>query len=130
MISQHPDSRLLSDYAAGSLPLAQSVCVSLHLGYCEQCQRQSRKLQQVGAGLFEQLAPQSVDDSMLDGLLARLDEEPPLSYSTGAEHTVATAAQPPLLQRLMSGNYDDLEWQGMGSALQISHLKKIGRAHV
>ncbi|MFT5482457.1 MAG: putative transcriptional regulator [Halieaceae bacterium] len=123
MISYHPDSRLLTEYSAGSLALAQSVCVSLHLGYCEQCQRQARQLQQVGASFFENLSPEPVDEKMLDSILSRLDEPAPLSYETTSEPHHSPGVKPPLVQRLMKGDYEDLNWKRIGSAVQISHLK-------
>lgn len=122
MANFHPDARLLSEYAAGSLPLAQSACVSIHLDFCEQCQRSTRQLQQVGTGLFESLAPQTVDDSVLDAVLTRLDDPAPLTYSSRAERLL-DEGKPTLLQRLMQGDYEDLEWQRINSALQISRLK-------
>lgn len=120
MINNHPDTRILNEFAAGSLPLAQSTCVSLHLNYCEKCQRNSEQLQQLGASLFEQLAPTPVDDSLLDAVMSRLDEEPPLSY--GGDDA-GSEVYPSLLQRLMSGNYDELEWKRVTSGLQISRLR-------
>lgn len=120
MVSFHPDSRLMNEFAAGSLPLAQSACVSIHLNFCEQCQRQSRRLQQMGSALFEQLPQVAVDDSLLNAVLARLDEEPPLSYNT---HGVDKHGQPALLQRLMAGDYADLDWNRITSTLKISHLR-------
>ena len=128
MANFHPDSRVLNDYAAGSLPLAQSVCVSMHLDYCDHCQRQTKQLQHLGAGMFEKLSPEPVKDDLLDSVLARLDDTPPLSYST----TVAPLdidSHPALLKRLMQKDYDDLEWRRIGSNLQISHLKPGDPAH-
>jgi putative transcriptional regulator len=119
MISNHPDTRLLNEFAAGSLPLAQSTCVSLHLNYCDQCQRHSRQLQQVGAGLFQNLSPQPVDDALLDAVMSRLDEEPPLAYESDA----GDGGYPALVQRLMSGKYDELDWERVTSALRISRLR-------
>jgi putative transcriptional regulator len=120
MISFHPDSRLMNEFSAGSLPLAQSACVSIHLNFCEQCLRQSRRLQQLGAALFEQLPQQDVDNTLLDAVMARLDEEPPLSYSTRG---VDKNGQPALLQRLMARDYTDLDWNRITSTLRISHLR-------
>ena len=123
MISFHPDSRLMTEYSAGSLPLAQSACISIHLNYCEQCQRQSQRLQQMGSALFERLAPQQVDETLLDSVLARLDDEPPLTYDNGASSDRSDQGYPALVQRLMAGDYDDLEWNRVNSALQTSHLR-------
>jgi putative transcriptional regulator len=122
MINFHPDTRLLTEHASGSLPLAQSVVVSLHLGYCEQCQRNARQLQQVGANLFEQLSPETVDDKLLDSVMNRLDETTPLSYSSNSA-TPVSDGKPALIQRMMQGDYADLDWQKINSALRISRLK-------
>ena len=125
MVNHHPDTRLLNVFSSGTLPLAQSVCVSLHLKYCEQCQRNHRKLQQVGATLFEELAPQQVDDSLLQSVMSRLDEELPLSYGKCDD----SGDYPALMHRLMSGKYEELEWKSVGPALRISHLQTGDRGH-
>lgn len=121
MANHHPDTRLLNEYSSGSLPLAQSACVSLHLTYCEQCQRSHQRLQQLGSALFEDLAPQQVDDSLLRTVMARLDNEPePLSYAkAGDEHD----SYPGLVQRLMSRDYEDLDWKKITRDVRISRLR-------
>jgi putative transcriptional regulator len=121
MINYHPDTRLLNEYSSGTLPLAQSVCLSLHLNYCEQCRRSHQRLQQLGAALFEDLSPQQVDDSLLRTVMSRLDDEPePLQYqTTGASKEDC----PPLIQRLMHGDYEDLEWKNISKKVHISRLR-------
>lgn len=119
MIKFHPDAKILNEFAAGSLPLAQSACVSVHLHFCEHCQRHSRRLQQLGGVMFDELAPQAVDDSLLNSVMARLEEEPPLAYTRGP----GKAEKPALVERLMQGDYEDLEWQRMNAALQIARLR-------
>ena len=81
MVNHHPDSRLLNEFASGALPLAQSLCVSLHLKYCEQCQRNNQRLQLLGAAMFDRLPPQPVDNRLLETVFSRLDEEPPLAFT-------------------------------------------------
>jgi len=120
MANYHPDTRLLNEYSSGTLPLAQSVCVSLHLNYCEQCRRSHQRLQHLGSALFEEMAPQQVDDSLLRTVMSRLDEEPqPLSYQSKP----AEDAPPPLIQRLMRGDYEDLGWEKVTSDVRISRLR-------
>ena len=80
MITHHPQLDLLTEHAAGALPLAQAACVGAHLNYCESCARTVAQLQQVGAALFAAADAEPVGDAMLDRVLARLDEEPPLQY--------------------------------------------------
>ena len=119
MITHHPDTRILNEFNAGTLALAQSVCVSVHLHFCEQCRRQSQKLQQMGSVLFDRLAPEQVDEGLLDSVMARLDEEPPLTHPSSA----GSDDKPPLVQRLMDGDYEDLEWNRVNKALQIARLR-------
>ena len=66
MITHHPDTQLLNEFSAGTLNIAQSACVSLHLNYCEECRRQTQRLQQVGAAMFDRLPPQEIQTGMLD----------------------------------------------------------------
>jgi putative transcriptional regulator len=120
MITHHPDARLLNEFSAGSLPLAQSTCVSIHLDYCDHCKRQYGQLQQMGAAMFDRLVPSQVDDSLLQSVMARLDEPTPLVHEL---QPVAQDETPALMQRLMAGDYAELPWKKMTSSLQVTHLK-------
>jgi len=126
MAKFHPDLDLMTEYSAGTLPLAQAACVSVHIGYCEKCQRLSNQLTDIGATLFEQLEPLSVSDTQLNAVLARLDDAPPLGYTKQAEVKSKT---PAILQRLMNGDFSDLTWNKIGSALRISYLKTGDPTH-
>ena len=121
MAKFHPSVDLLTEYVAGILPLAQSACISAHLNYCPQCQQQSARLQDLGAVLFESLTPVPVGDALLNSVLARLDEEPPLSYRRAQDPAVGRL--PALLQRLMKGAFSELSWNKITSSLSISYLK-------
>jgi putative transcriptional regulator len=120
MAKHHPHLDLLTEYAAGSLSLAQSSCIAAHLNYCDECQRGVVQLQNVGAALFEAQDAAPVGDGLLDAVLKRLDEEAPLSYQRPLASGNAT---PALLQRLMSGDFSDLPWRKVTDALSISYLK-------
>lgn len=119
MAKYHPALDLLTEHAAGNLPLAQAACVSAHMNYCEDCQRASGQLQDLGAVLFDGLPGETVGDAQLEAVLARLDDQAPLSYARPS----ASAGMPALLQRLMSGNFTDLVWKKITSSLRISYLK-------
>ncbi len=128
MTKHHPELYLLSEHAAGSLPLAQSACISAHLNYCEQCRNTVSQLQGVGGVLLEKLDPQPVGDALLNSVLARLDEQPPLAYAQG-EATVADRAVPALIKRLMKGDFSDLSWKKVTKSLNISYIKTGDMAH-
>lgn len=121
MAKFHPDVDMLTEYAAGSLPLAQSACVSAHLNYCTQCGRTVEQLEDVGAALFDGLPAEPVGDVQLNAVLARLDDEPPLRHSK-ADNPDGSRT-PGILQRLMKGNYRELDWKKVTNSLSISYLK-------
>ena len=121
MAKFHPELDLLTEHAAGNLPLAQAACVSAHMNYCEQCRRTSSQLQALGSVLFGNLQGVPVGEAQLDAVLARLDDEPPLSYANARRETAGRT--PAILQRLMSGDFSDLAWKKITSSLSISYLK-------
>ena len=125
MTNFHPDLDVITEYSAGTLPLAQSACVSVHMGYCDQCRRQTDQLTNVGAALFDSLDPLPVGDTQLNAVLARLDEEPPLEYAKTPEKN----GTPAILQRLMSGDFTDLSWKKISSSLRISYLHTGDPSH-
>lgn len=121
MATYHPSIDLLTEYAAGILPLAQAACLSAHLNYCTQCRQQTAQLQDLGAELFSALPPQPVAETLLDNVLGRLDEAPPLTYQRVPESGVGRL--PALLQRLMRGDFSELSWKKLTSSLRISYLR-------
>lgn len=116
----HPDLDLMTEYSAGTLPLAQSACVFAHVESCDRCQTLVADLNNVGAALFENLEPVAVGDVQLEAVLARLDEEPPLQYTAPAREANGI---PAVLQRLMRGDFSDLSWKSVGKGLRISYLE-------
>ena len=126
MTNCHPDLDLITEYAAGSLPMTQSACVSLHVSHCRRCEGIAGQLTDLGASLFEALEPVTVGDALLNSVLARLDEEVPLSYAKNSRDASNT---PAILQRLMRGDFSDLTWKNIGSTLRISYLQSGDPQH-
>ena len=121
MAKFHPEIELLTEYSAGTLPLAQAACISAHLNYCGQCRRSVEQLEDIGAALLDGLQAEPVGDAQLDAVLARLDDAPPLRYSKPEQGE--TGRTPGILQRLMSGQYTELAWKKVTKTLSISYLK-------
>lgn len=126
MAKHHPTADILTDYTAGTLPTAQAACVSAHMYYCDSCRRAAEQLQHVGGALFERLAPVAVSDSVLDSVLARLDEPQPLTFASATE---SREGIPPLLQRIINGDFSELTWKRVTKSLSISYLKTGERSH-
>jgi putative transcriptional regulator len=125
MARHHPELDILTEHAAGTLPLAQAACVTAHLNYCDSCSRSVNQLQQVGAALFSTADSEAVGDALLERVLARLDEEVPLSYPRSS---AVSGGAPALLQRLMRGDFSDLSWKKVSEALSTS-LIRTGDPH-
>jgi putative transcriptional regulator len=79
------------------------------------------QLQQIGAALFGAADAETVGDALLERVLARLDEEAPLSYQRRAES--ADKDTPALLQRLMRGDFSDLPWKKVTDALSTTLIR-------
>lgn len=118
MTKHHPSNDLLMEHAAGTLPVAQAACVSAHLSYCERCRRIDSQLKTVGGALLERLEPVPVAESVLDTVLARLQDPAPLTYAGQTE----AADLPSLLQRLINGDFSQLVWKRITRSLSISYL--------
>mgnify|MGYP001132260726 CR=1 FL=1 len=121
MVKHHPTTDFLTDFVAGTLPVAQAACISAHLTYCDNCRKSTEQMQTIGGVLMEQLAPVAVSESVLDAVLARLDEPAPLSFSNRARE--ASESLPGLLDRIINGDFSQLVWKRVTRALSVSYLK-------
>ncbi|EED34090.1 anti-sigm factor, ChrR [Luminiphilus syltensis NOR5-1B] len=128
MVNHHPTADFLTDYATGAMPPAQAACISGHVNYCEQCRRSIEQLQDIGGALLERLPPAAVSESVLDNVLARLDEPAPLSFDTSKRGLTDTAI-PGLLQRLINGDFSELVWRKITGSLSVSYLKTGDEHH-
>ena len=115
MTRHHPDTLLLTDFAAGSLPFGQSLCVAVHQESCQQCKDQIDRLNQLGANLMAKMEPAPVGDDLLDSILARLDEAEPAADT--APRRAAAPGVPQPLAKLIPGGFDALDWKRLTSSL-------------
>lgn len=137
MISYHPDSRFLTDFASANLSMAEAVCVSAHLEFCGKCRAHVQQLKDVGAHLLAQLPPEALQPDSFERLMSRLgsaDDAVPAcaAYSALSEGGQGAAASPQdrfadvLLPRslrgLASGGLHTLRWAQLGKALRIAPL--------
>jgi putative transcriptional regulator len=135
-VTHHPDSQFLNDYAAGSLPVAHSLCVATHLAYCPQCRAQLNQLNSVGGALIEQLAPTPVSSSLLGRLMAQIEgnQHPTVSVQqkVAAQPLVQTGDDGPLpdvISKLARCDIKSLSWLRIGKALSIARLATGDKRH-
>jgi putative transcriptional regulator len=120
MINHHPDTEVLTDYAAGSLAFGHSLCVAVHLENCEHCQQRAQQLSQVGAELMHQLKPATVGDDLLASVLGRLDSPSDLPGLVSSAPPVQGV--PRALSKLVPNGLDAVAWKRVTSSLQTAIL--------
>jgi putative transcriptional regulator len=79
LVKYHPDTRFLTDYAAGSLPESQALCVAAHLHYCHSCRKHISELTELGTELFMTQVPDNVNSDSFTVLMEKLDAPQPES---------------------------------------------------
>lgn len=141
MISYHPDSRFLTDFASANLSLAESVCVSAHLELCAKCRAHVQQLKGVAAHLLAQLPGEELEEESFARLMSRIDsklaaEAAQGAASAGSEEDVAThhelpralqdAFIPRSLRRLSNAGLQRLHWAQLGKALRVAPLPILG----
>ena len=141
MISHHPDSNILLEYTAGSLPWAMSLAVSAHLQLCPQCRQQHQQLDRVGGTLLDDCEPEVVETDVLARLMSRIEQS---EQPTDTEFTEPEAQQPvpnkrvpsnaseisrdpalaslPRVVKKLIGKNRPLKWKRVSPALKMSRL--------
>ena len=141
MISYHPDSRFLTDFATANLPLSEAVCVSAHLEFCSKCRAHVQQLADIGGHMLSRLKPEAVSPDSFESLMARVSssatpavagEQKPEAMLAASESAAVTdesarapasAFLPRSVRRLSSGGLDKLRWVQLGKALRVAPLQ-------
>ncbi len=128
MTHYHPSIETLTDYAAGALSLSHSLCVSTHLEHCSECQQQVKKLEILGAQLFEQnrMPPQELRH-LKDQLFAKLEQQDTSTEATQTAEVVERIKDkggkiPKSLRQFITKGYDDLTWMHLSPSFKIATL--------
>lgn len=130
MVSFHPDARFLTDFASGSLPLSEAVCVSAHLEFCAKCRSHVQQLSDLGAQLLTQLESSetidvnAVNDADFDRLMQKIEtqETSPVTQLKDELAPVDTGL-PRVVQKLASEGLQNLKWAQLGRSLRIAPIK-------
>ena len=124
MVKHHPDTNTLLEFAASSLPAAQSVVVSTHLQFCSECRQRLAQLESLGATMFENAEPVDINPSVFDNVLARLDEvEEDRAANDASASTLSWT-----VKQIRKGNLDQLHWKKVTRSLRIADLGEIDGA--
>lgn len=138
MTNYHPSIEMLTDYAAGSLVLTHSLCVSTHLEHCHDCQQQIRKLEMLGSHLFDQTPTEdrqlhNLKNSFFDKLMKQPKVETRVEKSLQEKSTTKWDEYqiPSSLRQFITKSYDDLNWMRLSPSFKIATLyNKEGGAQI
>ncbi|MEX2367034.1 MAG: ChrR family anti-sigma-E factor [Pseudohongiellaceae bacterium] len=128
MTKYHPDSRFLTDYATGNLSIAQALCVSVHMHYCQACKHKVNELANVGSTLFMQIEPVSVSNDCFSKLMAEVDSLGQENSVTENEPMQSSDSDPlvPVLpvaiDKIAAGDLNNLKWHRLGKSFSYSRL--------
>lgn len=115
----HPFDELLTAYSAGSLPLSQALCISVHLEHCQSCAQKLQRLNRIGSELMQQLPPAKASDDLKDKLFASLDS---LDDSPEQVSGTVDAAIPRCLHQFIDSSYDALAWKRVSADIHSVEL--------
>ena len=123
MIRYHPDARFLTDYAAGSLPTSQALCVATHLHYCASCRVKIRDLTELGAELFSRQSAAAVEGAEFDRLMQRIESQPEANEWRAMVRPInVVSILPRAVHKLTNGNLNELRWRRIGRNVRLSRL--------
>lgn len=124
MANFHASDELLMEYAAGALAEPIAVLVATHMALCPQCRSRVETYEAVGGAMFEDLDGDPTDASMLENVLARLDDEEPEPVLPVRPQDPATVdvRVPNPLRSYLGGGLDDLKWKSRGSLDEVRIL--------
>lgn len=132
MVRYHPDTRYLTEYAAGSLGRSLALCVAVHLHYCPTCRARVRDLTALGAELFARQAPLAVEGAAFSRLWERIEALPAADQGVDrarARDPAAPIILPPPIRKLTQGGVDQLAWRSMGKSSRYFRLPSGDERH-
>lgn len=120
-IKHHPDNATLMSFASGSLGEALSAVVAAHLDMCPRCAAETRRMERIGAAMFEALSPSPISrPTPSASTLEALTRERP---ARAADRDGARAARrdddadadvPRPLRKLVGPELDRVPWRRIG----------------
>lgn len=131
MTNFHPDTKWLSEYAAGTLPDSQALCVSTHVAYCQKCKQEVSELTQLGALVFNTQSNDSESaPQLLQNILSHINKNPSqtdaTSQQTSSQPVTGHTELPSAIKTLIPEGTDNLPWKKIGPRISIAKLNNLG----
>ena len=119
-IKHHPSRTMLVDFSAGNLGTAESICVSAHLHFCDQCRNELMRLDQVASQLMTEAEPQTIDEDLFDSVMSKIDALPeaPTKVETGEKSVF-----PHTVTKLINETESAPNWRRMSSSVDVARVQ-------
>jgi len=118
-IKHHPSRAMLVDFSAGNLGTAESICVSAHLHFCDQCRNELMRLDQVASQLMTEVEPQSIDENLFDSVMSKIDALSEVPTKVEIEETTEF---PHSVAKLINETESAPNWRRMSSSVDVARF--------
>ena len=119
-IKHHPSRAMLVDFSAGNLGTAESICVSAHLHFCDQCRNELMRLDQVASKLMSEAEPQIIDEDLFDSVMSKIDALP---ECTKIRKSDEKSEFPYPVAKLIAETKSPLDWRRMSSSVDVARFQ-------
>ena len=130
MISKHPHPEMLVEYTSGGLSVAPAISITTHLQFCDQCQQLAASLEEIGGELLNESEGIPVSDSLLDDVLACIDnpaEEKQTSDRPMPQQVESIPGLPQYVNQLLSPG--GLRWRFLSPSLKAAAISVGEEVH-
>ena len=119
-IKHHPSRAMLVDFSAGNLGTAESICVSAHLHFCDQCRNELMRLDQVASQLMTEAEPQTIDEDLFDSVMSKIDALPEAPTKVETEEK---SDFPHSVTKLINETESAPNWRRMSSSVDVARVQ-------
>ena len=119
-IKHHPSHSMLVDFSAGNLGTAESICVSAHLHFCDQCRNELMRLDQVASQLMTEADPQTIDEDLFDSVMSKIDALPEVPTKVEIEEH---SDFPHSVAKLINETESAPNWRRMSSSVDVARVR-------
>lgn len=119
-IKHHPSRAMLVDFSAGNLGTAESICVSAHLHFCDQCRNELMRLDQVASQLMTEAEPQTIDEDLFDSVMSKIDALPEAPTKVETEEK---SDFPLTVTKLINETESAPNWRRMSSSVDVARVQ-------
>ena len=118
-IRHHLSDKLLTAYAAGSLPEAFNLVVATHVSLCDECRARAASLDAVGGALLDEAEEIAMGE---DALTRALDRIEGLPQATRSEPLKPAGILPAPLADYIGGDLSSVRWRKVGGGVKQAIL--------